>query len=60
MKLDNEQQRTLLLQLIDQAQFPGSARKVVFELGQAIETAEVTGEPSGAARTGSPPELGEP
>lgn len=41
MKLDNEQQRKILLQLIDNAQFPGSARKVVNDLATAIETAEV-------------------
>lgn len=41
MKLDNENQRGLLLQLINGSQFPGSARKAIYELGEAIETAEI-------------------
>lgn len=41
MKLDNEQQRGLLLQILDHVQFPGDARKVIFELGRAIETADI-------------------
>lgn len=45
MKLDNEQQRQILLQLIDAAQFPGTARKIINELAEAIETAEIEAQP---------------
>ena len=41
MTLDNEQQRVILLQLIDQATFPGAARKMVHDLGLAVETAKI-------------------
>lgn len=41
MILDNEQQRQMLLQLIDAAQFPGTARKVINKLGDAIEAAGI-------------------
>jgi hypothetical protein len=44
MKLDNEEQRSLLLQLLDMATFPGAARKAVYELGAAIETAGIESE----------------
>lgn len=39
MKLDTEQQRQILLQLIDQATFPGSAIEVVMSLKQAVRAA---------------------
>lgn len=41
MKLDSEEQRRLLLQLIDMSQFPGSARKAIYELGDAVEKATI-------------------
>jgi hypothetical protein len=49
MKLDSEQQRQILLQLIDNTQFPGKARRLVIELSQAIETAEIE-EPQDAVK----------
>lgn len=49
MKLDSEQQRQILLQLIDSAQFPGSARKIVNELANAIERAKVNSSPAPSA-----------
>lgn len=39
MKLDDEEQRKFLLQLLDMAQFPGAVRHKVYALGVAIETA---------------------
>jgi hypothetical protein len=41
MILDSEKQRKMLLQLVDNAEFPGSARKVVNDLASAIEMAGV-------------------
>lgn len=41
MKLDSEEQRNMLLQLINASQFPGAARKAIYELGVAIETAGI-------------------
>jgi len=41
MKLDNEEQRTVLLQLLDSTSFPGAARKIIHALGEAIETAGI-------------------
>lgn len=41
MKLDNEQQRKILIQLIDSATFPGHAREMVTELGRAIAGADI-------------------
>lgn len=41
MTLDSEAQRQMLLQLIDNAQFPGKARRQVMALAVAIETADV-------------------
>lgn len=43
MTLDNEEQRALLLQLLDMSTFPGAARQKVYALGVAVETADVTG-----------------
>ena len=41
MKLDREEHRILLLELLDRAQFQGVARRLVYELGEAIEAAEI-------------------
>lgn len=41
MKLDNEDQRQMLLQLLDMATFPGAARQQVYELGIAIAVADL-------------------
>lgn len=41
MKLDNEEQRKFLLQLLDMATFPGAVRHKVYALGVAVETAEI-------------------
>lgn len=46
MTLDNEQQRNILLDLLDRSQFPGAARHVVAALGSAIETAEILPPPA--------------
>lgn len=48
MKLDNEDQRAILLQLIDNTTFPGKARHVINALAHSIETAEI--EPVEVAR----------
>lgn len=41
MKLDNEEQRALLIQLLDMATFPGVFRQRVYALGVAVETADL-------------------
>ena len=41
MVLDKEEHRVMLLSLIDSAHFPGSVRKQVNELANAIETAVI-------------------
>lgn len=41
MRIDKELHRTILLELIDKATFPGSARNIVVEIADAIERAEV-------------------
>lgn len=41
MKLDNEEQRALLIQLLDMATFPGVFRQRVYALGVAIEVAGI-------------------
>lgn len=41
MKLDNKNQKTRLLELPDHMQFPGIARNEVYQLGQAIEHADL-------------------
>lgn len=41
MILDNEKQRSLLLQLINSVQFNGSALDEAYNLKQAIVTAEI-------------------
>jgi hypothetical protein len=46
LTLDNEQQRKLLLDLLDRSQFPGAARRLVADLGTAIETATVLPAPA--------------
>lgn len=48
MRIDKEEHRAILLELLDQAQFRGSSRKVVYELGEAIEKAEVASGPKHA------------
>lgn len=44
MRLDKEEHRAILLELLDRAQFQGASRKVVYELGEAIEGAEIARE----------------
>lgn len=41
MTLDNEQQRQLLLELIKQVNFPGSAIELAYDLKRAISNASV-------------------
>lgn len=41
MTLDKEEHRLLLVEMLDRTQFIGAARKMVHELGEAIEKAEV-------------------
>lgn len=47
MVLDKEEHRVFLLQVLDQGTFGGGLRKLLAEVGEAIEKAEVrTPEPS--------------
>jgi len=46
MKLDNEQDRQLLLGLINQSTIPGAAVKVIAGLVQRIESAEIEPSPT--------------
>lgn len=41
MVLDSEDHRVILLEMLDRMQFQGSARRLIFELGDAIERASV-------------------
>ncbi len=41
MILDKEEHRTILLELIDRAHFPGAVRKMVNEIADAVENATV-------------------
>lgn len=41
MILDKEEHRVLLLEMLDRVQFVGAARRLVHELGVAIETAKI-------------------
>lgn len=41
MILDNEQQRALLLELLQQANFPGKAIDVVYDLKKALQNASI-------------------
>lgn len=50
MKLDNENDRSLLLDLISKATIQGSAVLMLADLVQRISTAEI-GEPAEAAKT---------
>lgn len=46
MTLDNEQQRTILLQLIDAANVPGKAIEQVMAIKVAISIAQITEKPN--------------
>jgi hypothetical protein len=41
MILDKEEHRALLIEMLDRMQFVGAVRKLVAELGEAIEKASV-------------------
>lgn len=41
MQIDKEEHRALLLEMLDRMQFQGSVRRIVYELGEAIATADV-------------------
>jgi hypothetical protein len=43
MVLDKEEHRTLLLELVNGATFPGGAARIVVELVEAIERSTVSG-----------------
>lgn len=45
MKLDNEQDRHLLLQIMRQAQIPGAVAAPFADLMRRVQAAEVEGEP---------------
>jgi hypothetical protein len=41
MILDNEQQRNIILELVDRAQFPGSAIDIIADFKRAVKEAPV-------------------
>lgn len=41
MRLDNEKQRTMLLQIINQVQFPGTLAEMVVDLKRAVSLASI-------------------
>lgn len=43
MKLDNEQQRQFLLELIQQVTFPGNLLDLAYSVKQAVKTADLEG-----------------
>lgn len=43
MTLDNQEQQAILLQLLDQAQFQGSAVEAVYSLKRALTSARIQG-----------------
>lgn len=61
MILDNEQQRTIILTIIGQTNFPGQALDTIYALKQAVQQAKVVNiEAAGAAGGGAPGPTGEP
>lgn len=45
MKLDNQRQKEILLQLFNASQFPGQAIEEVFDLKKALKSAEIENNP---------------
>lgn len=41
MILDNENQRAILLEILNKSQYPGSAIDLIYELKVALENAEI-------------------